>query len=319
MSQKIQWFPGHMHKAQKEVRELLPNIDVIIEVLDARIPFSSENPMIAQLRGDKPTLKLLNKSDLADPDRTTEWQRHFENTETIQTLVLNSEQGDRRERVLKKIREMVPHKGDATRVIHALILGIPNVGKSTLINALAGRPIAKTGNEPAVTKMQQRIKLDNHILLIDTPGMLWPNIENAHSGYRLAATGGIKETAFELADIGYYTAETLLKLYPVRIQQRYDLESLPDEHSHDAPLELLERIGQRRGCLGRGGLVDLDKTSRILLNELRSGQLGPITLETPAMMEAELKEVERHREIKVQKQAEKEAQRAEKRRRRKKR
>ncbi len=318
-SQKIQWFPGHMHKAQKEVRALLPQIDLIIEVLDARIPYSSENPMIAQIRGDKPTLKVFHKSDLADPELTQQWQAFFQPEPHIQTLVLNSQIADRRQQVLSKIKKMVPHKGDATKIIHAMILGIPNVGKSTLINAIAGRPIAKTGNEPAVTKMQQRIKLEEGILLIDTPGMLWPNIENPQSGYRLAATGGIKETAFELADIGYFTAEYLMHAYPERLIERFNLDALPDEHDYDPPLTLLEMMGQQRGCLGKGGTVDLDKISRILLNELRSGQLGRITLETPEMMQAELIEVEKERERKAQKQAEREAQKQAKRRKRKKR
>ena len=319
MSHKIQWFPGHMHKAQKEVRALLPQIDLIIEVLDARIPYSSENPMIAELRGDKPTLKIFNKSDLADPERTQQWQHFFQPAPHIQTLVLNQQTPDRRLQVLQKIRQMVPDKGDASKIIHAMTLGIPNVGKSTLINAIAGRTIAKTGNEPAVTKIQQRIKLEEGILLIDTPGMLWPNIENPQSGYRLAATGGIKETAFELADIGYFTAEYLLHAYPERLQDRFNLETLPDADTFDPPLALLEQMGQQRGCLGKGGLVDLDKISRILLNELRSGQLGPITLETPEMMQAELIEVEKARQIKAQKAAEREAQKHAKRRQRKKR
>jgi len=314
---KIQWFPGHMHKAQKEVRALLPQMDLIIEVLDARIPYSSENPMIAQIRGDKPTLKIFNKSDLADPAITQQWQAFFQPEPHIQTLILNHQTPDRRQQILNQIKKMVPHKGDATKVIHAMILGIPNVGKSTLINALAGRPIAKTGNEPAVTKMQQRIKLTENLLLIDTPGMLWPNIENPNSGYRLAVTGGIKETAFELADIGYFAVEYLMQHYPQRLMQRFQLSSLP-EQQEDPALTLLEQMGQQRGCLTKGGLVDLDKIARILINELRNGQLGALTLETPAMMQTERLEVEKERLKKAQKQAEREAQKQAKRRKRKK-
>jgi len=293
---KVQWFPGHMHKAQKEVRTLLPQVDVIIEVLDARIPFSSENPMIAQLRKDKPTLKIFSKSDLADPEKTQIWQHYLEQEKNIKTLALNVQQNDRQARVLNLIRDMVPNKGDATRVIHALILGIPNVGKSTLINSLAGRPIAKTGNEPAVTKMQQRIKLDDHITLFDTPGMLWPNIENRYSGYRLAATGGIKETAFELPDIATFLAETLIKDYPERLKTRFNLTELPQDE-----LEFLEIIGRERGCLRSGGMVDLDKISRIFIMEYRDNQYGPITLELPEDMKKEMAQVIIEREEKAAK------------------
>ena len=283
----IQWFPGHMHKAQKEVREIFPLVDMVIEVLDARIPYSSQNPLIAELRQDKPTLKIFSKSDMADPVLTQVWQDEMEKTHNIKTLALSTQQADRKHLVLNQIKKMVPHRGDATRVIHVLIMGIPNVGKSTLINALAGRQIAKTGNEPAVTKMQQRIKLEDNITLIDTPGMLWPNIENPLSGFRLAATGGIKETAFELPDISSYLAEYLLKAYPELMKTRYGFDELP---SND--MAFLEAIGRSRGCLRSGGMVDLDKISRIFINEYRTTMIGGITLETPEMMHAELAQVE---------------------------
>ncbi|WP_024850957.1 ribosome biogenesis GTPase YlqF [Hydrogenovibrio kuenenii] len=289
---QIQWYPGHMHKAQKEVREILPQVDLIIEVLDARIPYSSENPMIAELRGDKPTIKIFNKSDLADEEKTQLWQDYFEQHKNIKTLALNSQQGDRKTQIFDLIHRMFPREENSIKVIHALILGIPNVGKSTLINSLANRPIAKTGNEPAVTKMLQRIKLEDNITLFDTPGMLWANIENIHSGYRLAITGGIKETAFELPDVASYAAEYLLKHYPERLMERYQLKELPSLDNPYADVELLEGIGRLRGCLVGGGRVDMDKVSRILITEIRDGSLGNLTFEMPSMMEAELKEVE---------------------------
>lgn len=295
----IQWFPGHMHKAQKEVREIFPLVDMVIEVLDARIPYSSQNPLIAELRQDKPTLKIFSKSDMADPELTKIWQAEMEKTHNIKTLALSTQQADRQTLVLSQIQKMVPNRGDNTRIIHVLIMGIPNVGKSTLINALAGRHIAKTGNEPAVTKMQQRIKLDNNITLIDTPGMLWPNIENQLSGYRLAATGGIKETAFELPDIASYLAEYLLKAYPEKMQQRYGFDKTPK-----TDIEFLETIGRSRGCLRSGGLVDMDKISRIFINEYRTVMIGGITLETPEMMHAELAQVDIDR---IEKAAKKQA------------
>ncbi len=296
MMTPVQWFPGHMHKAQKEVREILPQVDIIIEVLDARIPFSSENPMISQLRGDKPTIKIFNKSDLADPNKTYIWQKYLEQEKSVKTLALNAQQTDIKQQVLDLIKEMAPNKGDSTRVIQVLILGIPNVGKSTLINSLAGRPITKTGNEPAVTKMQQRIKLEDNITLFDTPGMLWANIDNAHSGYRLAATGGIKETAFAVPDIASYLIEYLLENYPEGLKKRFNLSTLPR-----TDLEFLEEAGRQRGCLRSGGMVDLDKISRILITEYRNKEFGEITLESPNMMERELKLLEIIRAAKAEK------------------
>ncbi len=292
----IQWYPGHMHKAQKEVREIFSQIDVFIEVLDARIPFSSQNPMIEEIRGDKPTIKILNKTDLADPEKTQAWQDYFELETSVKTLTFNSQVGDKREQIISMIKKLVPEKTDSVKTIHALIIGIPNVGKSTLINNITGRTIAKTGNEPAVTKNQQRIKLEEGITLIDTPGMLWPNIENENSGYRLAITGGIKETAFELPDIASYACEYLLEAYPDLLKERFNLTELPS-----TDLELLEAIGRQRGCLRSGGMVDLDKVSRILIVEYRDKILGNITLETPAMMKIELAQVEIQRMRKAEK------------------
>lgn len=289
----IQWYPGHMHKAQKEVREIFNQVDVFIEVLDARIPFSSQNPMIEEIRGEKPTIKILSKTDLADPEITEIWQQHFEKESSVKTLAFNPQMADKREQLLSLIKKMVPEKTNSVKTIHVLIIGIPNVGKSTLINHITGRTIAKTGNEPAVTKRQQRIKLEENITLIDTPGMLWPNIENENSGYRLAITGGIKETAFELPDIASYAAEYMLKTYPEALKERFKLKELP-ESDYDFLLE----VGRQRGSLRGGGQVDLDKVSRILVMEFRDNTLGHLSLETPEMMEQELLQVEELRRLK---------------------
>ena len=292
---QIQWFPGHMHKAAKAVRETLPSVDVLIEVLDARIPFSSQNPMIAQLRGDKPCIKLLNKSDLADPEMTLIWQEYLEKQRNVRTLATDVTTHDSLRQITDLCHKLVPATGldDEYRNVQAMIIGIPNVGKSTLINALAGRTIAKTGNEPAVTKNQQRIKLDYGITLIDTPGMMWPKIEHENSGYRLAATGAIKETATDNTEVAFATAEYLLEAYPERLIERYQLESLP---AND--LELIEAIGRFRGCLRSGGDVLLEKASNILISELRSGVLGRITMEDPERVEREQEEVLVAREAK---------------------
>ncbi len=290
----IQWYPGHMHKASKEIQQALPRIDLIIEVLDARIPFSSQNPMLSRLRADKPCIRVLNKNDLADPQRTKEWQDYLEREQGVKTLALTTRQPEKIKHIIDLCGRMMAEKTAANKVVHTMIMGIPNVGKSTIINILAGRAIAKTGNEPAVTQRQQRINLPGNIVLSDTPGVLWPNVENKNSGYRLAATGAIKDTAVSHDDVAFFTAEFLLRDYPERLLERYQLERLPDSES-----ELMELIGRKRGCLRSGREVDLDKTAKILLTELRTGALGPLTLETPAMVEAELAELAELRERKA--------------------
>jgi len=283
---QIQWYPGHMHKASKELKEILPKVDLIIEVLDARIPFSSENPMLSSIRGDKPCIKILNKNDLADDDKTQQWQDYLDKQKGIKTIAVNMSQADKIHQLTALCHKMVPNRKDTDEPLNAVIVGIPNVGKSTLINILVGRSIAKTGNEPAVTKGQQQIALKAHnILLFDTPGMLWGNIENINSGYRLAATGAIKDTAIEIDDVGFFTAEYLLQHYPELLRERYQLDTLPATE-----LEFLELIGKKRGCLRSGGIVDLVKISKILLTELRDGKLGRVTMEMPDMMEKEVAE-----------------------------
>ena len=283
---QIQWYPGHMHKASKELKEILPSVDLIIEILDARIPFSSQNPMLASIRGDKPCIKILNKDDLADADRTQQWQEYLDQQKGIKTIAINMSHPERIKQLTTLCHKMVKGKKTSDEPLNAVIMGIPNVGKSTIINILAGRGIAKTGNEPAVTKGQQRIALKEHnILLFDTPGMLWGNIENMNSGYRLAATGAIKDTAMDIDDVGFFTAEYLIQEYPQGLIERYQLQYAPTTE-----LEFLEELGKKRGCLRSGGMVDLVKASKILLTELRAGILGGVTFETPEMMEKELKE-----------------------------
>jgi len=200
-NQSIQWFPGHMNKARNEIKEIMPQMDVVIEVIDARIPYSSENPMVAALRGHKPVIKILNKADLADPELTAAWIDDLEQQSQVKAIACDTNKASDVQRILQLCKKLVPNKVGTGRQIKAMIMGIPNVGKSTLINTLAGRSVAKTGDEPAVTKSQQLIKLDDDIMLYDTPGMLWPKVENANSGYRLAATGGIRDTAFDFADV----------------------------------------------------------------------------------------------------------------------
>ena len=289
----IQWYPGHMYKASKAFKEILPQVDIVIEMLDARLPGSSENPMLAQLRRDKPCIKLLNKSDLSDRAGLAEWVVNLEQQNLVKTLVCSS--GDNVHGELPGLcRTLMPKRENRSDMIYAMIAGIPNVGKSTLINRLAGRSIAKTGNEAAMTRLQQRIEISPELTLIDTPGMLWPNIENENSGYRLAASGAIRDTALAMQDVASFIAEFFMASYPQRLIERYDIEEMPRSE-----IELLELVARKRGCLVSGGHVDLEKVSRLLISEFRAGDLGAVCMETPAGFAAEWEQVALLRERKA--------------------
>lgn len=279
----INWYPGHMHKAQKEIKEILPQIDVVIEVCDARLPFSSENPMITEIRGNKPLIKILNKSDLADPNITEDWISYLDAQQNVTAIALTTDNPSLAKTIPNMIRKLVPNKDQTGKQINAVIMGIPNVGKSTLLNTLVGKAKAKVGNEPAVTKGQQRIRLEDGLYLYDTPGMLWPKIINENSGYRLAITSAVKDTAFDHDDIACFAADYLLNLYPERLINRYKLDALPERE-----IDLIEAIGRNRGCVKAGGHVDFTKASTILINEIRDKTLGQISFETPEMIEKEI-------------------------------
>jgi len=272
----INWYPGHMHKARKKIKEAMPHIDLVIEVLDARIPNCSKNPLVAELRGDRPCIEILNKSDLADPAATQAWMAHFEREKGVTALPLTSTQKGQVRKVVERAHQLFPNRKTALKPIRTMIMGIPNVGKSTLINSLAGKSIARVGNEPAVTRAQQQINLGNGIMLFDTPGILWPRMGDGNCGYRLAATGAVKDTAIEYEDIALFAAEYLLLAYPEALKARYGLDELPERD-----IEMLEALGKKRGCLRAGGRIDLNKASTILLNDLRSGSLGRISMERP--------------------------------------
>ncbi len=296
----INWFPGHMHKARKEIKKVMSQVDVVIEVMDARIPFSSTNPLVPSLRGDKPVIKILNKADLADPEQTKAWQEHFEQEQNVRSMALTATDKFKPAALIQLCKKLAAKTGD--RPANAMIMGIPNVGKSTIINALAGKRIAKVGNEPAVTKRQQKIRLEQGLDLCDTPGILWPKLEPASCGYRLAATGAVKDTAMEYESVAMFTLDYLREAYADALQSRYKLAELTGDD-----LALLEAVGSKRGCLRAGGVIDHYQAATIVLQDLRSGKLGRITLETPAMMEAELEQL--RAEI-VAKQAAKEAEEA---------
>ncbi len=294
----INWYPGHMHKARKEIMQTLNSVDVLIEVVDARLPYSSQNPIIAELRHDKPTIIVLNKCDLADPDITHLWEDHYCAIENTKTLVCHQKDPQKIRKIMSLCHDIAHEKSNSFKAINAMIVGIPNVGKSTIINTLAGKIIAKVGNEPAVTKRQQKINLEHKIILHDTPGILWPKIENPNSGYRLAISGAIKNTAIDYEDIGFYAAEYFLTTYPQLLCARYNIDALPN-----SPIELLEEIGLRRGAKQSGGRVNLHKVCEVILHEFRNGSIGRITLETPEITQAEIKKV---KEIQIEKKALKE-------------
>jgi ribosome biogenesis GTPase A len=294
----IHWYPGHMHKAIREMTNILPDVDLVIELLDARLPASSQNPVIMALRGNKPCIKILSKSDLADSGTTSRWQAEFEQDTSVKTLQTTLDLNGKPQKIVRLCQALVPSRVKANLNMLVMVTGIPNVGKSTLINALAGRKVAKTGNEPAITKGQQRIKMEHGIMLLDTPGILWPKIENENSGYRLAASGAIKDTAMGIEDVAFYLADYLIKRYPGALKDRYDLASVPATE-----FEFFELMGARRGCLSAGGRVDLEKASAILVNEFRAGMLGSITLETPDMILEEERIVAQQKETKAARDA----------------
>lgn len=284
----IQWFPGHMTKARRQIQEKLKLIDIVLELLDARLPVSSRNPMIDEILQHKPRLVLLNKSDLADPDFTNQWVAFFAK-QGLQALPIDASSGQRVKEILSKAKVSLQDKIDAQirkgvnpRAIRALIVGIPNVGKSTLINRLAGRNIAATGDKPGVTKGQQWIKMGGEMELLDTPGILWPRFEDQEVGYRLAASGAIKDDILNIPDVAFYTVKYLIRYYPHLMKERFGLQNLPEDlEVTEEVVAVMEEIGRKRGCLMSGGKVDLEKTSLVILRDLRSGKLGRISLEKP--------------------------------------
>lgn len=272
---KISWYPGHMHKASKELGKILPGSKLLIEVLDARIPQSSSNPRLDELCGDLPRLKVLNKADLADPVTTLAWCDHFNALDKTACVISDLTQALSKEQLLGAIRKLNlrVNEGKSGQVV---IAGIPNVGKSSLLNALAGRKLAKTGNEPAVTKGQQRIRLDEQWYLVDTPGLLWPRLEDQEGAYKLAMTGTIRNTAIDNEDIAWFALELLLQRYPEALSARYDLPA--DIEGVEA---CFEHIARSRGALGKGGGPDWQKTADLLLNDYRSGKIGHFSLDNP--------------------------------------
>lgn len=264
-----------MAKARRQISEIIPKIDVVIEVLDARIPHSSMNPILTKVRRDKPVLRLLSKSDLADPAVTEKWQKFLETEKNIRVVPIVMSNKKQLAKVPDYCRELAPSRGGLGKAVRTVVVGIPNVGKSTLINGLAGKKIAKVGDEPAVTRKQQKIQIAQDFTLMDTPGIMWPSPESEIGGYRLAASGAIRDTAVEYEDIALFAVDYLAQRYPEALQARYKLESIPV-----TSMDCMELIARKRACI-RGKEVDWHKVSEIILKDLRSGALGRISLEEP--------------------------------------
>lgn len=277
----IQWFPGHMAKARRQIEEKLNLVDLVIELVDARAPLSSQNPMLQQVIKDKPKLVLLMKKDLADENETGKWLKDFEKNDIPALAVNVNEQSDIQQTIQmakeigQKNLENLLKRGAKPRPIRAMIIGIPNVGKSTLINRFANRKIARIGDRPGITKHQLWIKLNKDFELLDTPGVLWPKFEDQEVGIRLAAIGTIKDQLLSLQDITAYVIKYMLEHYPHLLENRYGL----DKTSEDM-WDIFETIGKRRGALESGGHVNFDKVAEIVLGDLRTGRLGQITLES---------------------------------------
>lgn len=278
----IQWFPGHMAKARRQVTEKLKLVDIIFELVDARIPYSSRNPMIDEIIQHKPRLVLLNKADMADKEATKQWIKYFRE-KGIKALAINSQAGQgmkeivaASEDILQEKFDRMRAKGVRPRAIRAMIVGIPNAGKSTLINRLAKKNIARTGNTPGVTKAQQWIKVGKELELLDTPGILWPKFEDQEVGLKLALTGAIKDTILNLQDIAVFALRFLEKKYPDRLKERYQIEAIPEDI-----VEVFDAIGKLRGCLMGRGEIDYDKVTELVIREFRTEKLGAITLERP--------------------------------------
>lgn len=276
----IQWFPGHMAKARRQVTENLKFVDIIFELVDARLPLSSRNPMIDEVIHQKTRLLILNKQDMADEHETRKWLQYFADN-GHKAVAINSLEGKGLQSVTKAAQELLQEKWDRMRsrgmkprAIRAMIVGIPNVGKSTLINRLAKKNIAKTGNTPGVTKAQQWIKVGKELELLDTPGILWPKFEDPEVGYKLALTGAIKDTIMNMEDLAVYGLHFLEAHYPERLQERYQMTQV-----HEDLVETFDQIGKLRRVLGAGGEIDYDQVSQLIVRDIRGQQLGKLTFD----------------------------------------
>ncbi|QHE85353.1 ribosome biogenesis GTPase YlqF [Hydrogenophaga sp. BPS33] len=277
----IQWFPGHMHLTRKAITERVKDIDVVIEMLDARLPGSSANPLLAELTSAKPTLKVLNKQDMADPERTALWLAHYNAQSHTRAIALDASVTAPARAIIAASHELAPRRGGMVKPMRVLICGIPNVGKSTLINTFMGKRAAKTGDEAGITRTEQRIALADDFYLFDTPGMLWPRIVVPESGFNLAASGAVGRNAYDDQEVALELLAKLKLSYATLLDARYKLGLSPEAIAALPDEELLEAIARKRGALAGGGAVNWQKAAELVIADFRSAILGRITLETP--------------------------------------
>ena len=283
----IQWYPGHMTKTRRMIQSQLKHMDAVCEILDARIPLSSRNPDVEELTAEKPRLIVLNRIDVADSDATRRWAAWFK-SRGFAVLEVNAKEGQGTARFAAAVRELLAEKlaayaekGQAGRMVRVMILGIPNVGKSTFINKVAGRKTAKAEDRPGVTRTQQWVPVDRSLELMDTPGMLWPKFDDPQVGLHLAFTGAVRDEILDTETLACRLMELLGRRYPQALAERYKIEIAPEDSGYD----LLIKAGRRRGFMVRGGEVDTERMAKILLDEFRGGKLGRFTLELPEDME----------------------------------
>lgn len=280
--QHVHWFPGHMAKARRVISEHLKLVDVVIELLDARIPISSSNPLIDEIAANKPRIIALNKADLAEPEWTKHWTAYFSDKGfSVVTLEAISGKGMKNlvslvEQAAAPVIARLAAKGIRPRPVRAMILGIPNVGKSSLINRLLGTATVRTGDRPGVTRGQQWIKIGRNLELLDTPGVLWPKMDDQTVAFKLAITGAVPEEVYDKEHIVDQLLTLIREDYGFMLTERYGLSEIASDNT-----DLLSAVGRSRGCLRSGGLIDFDKARSILLNEFRSGKLGRVTLDQP--------------------------------------
>ncbi len=275
----IQWFPGHMLETKNLLKKAIAKVDAVLEILDARLPYTSANPFVDKICKGKLRLKVLNKNDLADPEQTRLWLDYFETkAKTPAFSICGTQKSQAYDALNYCVKHIARNRARKTKV---MVLGIPNTGKSTILNTLAGKKIAKTGNVPAITRHQQRTSLKNNIDIYDTPGILWPVIEPKNKAYILAASGAISDAAIDYTEIAFFISTLLIDRYPALLVNRYPfLKSVPNDAA-----ALIETIGTARGCLQKGGIINLQKASEALIRDLRGGKIGKISFETPKDIE----------------------------------
>ncbi len=276
-----QWYPGHMTKAKRMMQENIKLIDLVIELVDARIPMSSRNPDIDNLAGNKARIVLLNKADLADPYYNKQWKKYFEE-KGIFVQELNARSGAGMKSIQGLVQEACKEKlerdrkrGIVNRPVRAMVVGIPNVGKSTFINSFAGKACAKTGNKPGVTKGKQWIKLNKGLELLDTPGILWPKFEDQEVGKHLAFIGSMNDEIIVMEELACDLIQEMMEFYPQALQERFGLDKL------EQPIDVLKGIAENRKCYSKGNELDLLKASNLFVDDFRSGKLGSVTMERP--------------------------------------